>query len=176
MLSHLARLGGVLIRPRSTLLAILEGDEGRAWHVFPWIAVVAAASAPVETGRAILMTRVDPLVGVWAFLAMIADRCGPGLVGAVIAAFVLQLLKVHFDRAFDCTMHMLAPYLLLAAIGAGLSAVGAEVWFLPHRRMTGAPWVIALRATVAYGWSLILFLVVLVSVARTKSGGQADRS
>ncbi len=164
MLGHLSRLGGVVIRPRSTLRALLEQDEGHAWEIFPWIAVVSAACAPVEAGRALLMTRVDPLMGLWALISMIADRASAGLIGAVVAAFVLQLVaKVPFDRAFDCTMFMLVPFLLLAAIGACLSLVGAEIWFLPHRRLVGVPWVIAIRAAVAYGWSLVLFGTVLIA-------------
>jgi hypothetical protein len=153
-------MGGVLIRSRTTLRAILEG-EGRAWEIFPWIAVVAAASAPVESGRALLLLRVDPFSGIWSFLAMVADRCGPGLVGAVVAALVLTWRKVSFDRAFDTTMFLLVPYLLLAAIGALLSSIGIEIWFFPHRRMTGVPWVVAVRSLVAYGWSLILFGLLL---------------
>jgi hypothetical protein len=69
-------------------------------------------------------------------------------------------------------MHMLAPYLLLTAIGAVLSAAGVELWFMPHKRMTGVPWVVALRATVAYGWSVVLFVVVLVAL--TREGKKAD--
>ena len=112
------------------------------------------------------MMRVDPISGIWSFLAMVSDRCGPGLVGAVIAALVLTWRKVSFDRAFDTAMFLLVPYLFLAAIGALLSAIGIEIWFFPHRRMTGVAWVVALRSAVAYGWSLILFGLVLYSSKR----------
>lgn len=164
---HLTRLGGVLIRPRSTLLSIARGEQGRAWEIFPWLVVVIAAASPTEAGRALLLMRVEPVNGLFGFVSMIADRASAGLVGAVLAAFVLGRWNVSFDRAFDCTMFMLVPFLLLVAIGAGLSLLGAEIWFLPHRRMTGVPWVIALRSLVAYGWSLVLFGVVVRELVRS---------
>jgi hypothetical protein len=108
--------------------------------------------------------RVDPLAGAWSFLALVADRTSVGLIGAVVAALLLQWLGHTFDRAFDCTMHMLVPFLLLAAIGALASELGGEMWFMPHRRLTGVHWVYAVRVLVAYGWSLVLFAVVARSV------------
>lgn len=170
---HLTRLGGVIVRPRSTLLAILRGEEGSIWELFPWIVIACAAAAPIRAGRALLMFRVDVLAGLRALLSLLAGRMSAGLIGALIAASILYLLRpekdgegVHFDRALDASLFMLVPFLLLMAIGAGCSALGAEMWFMPHRRLGGVWWVLSIRAAVAYGWSAALFFVVAWNVRR----------
>ena len=138
------------------------------WEVFPWIAVACAAAAPTQAGRALLLMRIDPIGGGFTLLNMIGNRASAAVMGAVVAASILYLLRrgVLFDRALDATIFMLVPFLALMSLGAGLSALGAETWFLPHRRIRGVAWVLAVRLVVAYGWSVILFAVVFFSVWR----------
>lgn len=166
-------MGGVIVRPRSTLLSILRGGGGSIWELLPWLVITAAAAAPIQAGRAILVARVDPIGGLRSLLSLLADRMSVGLIGALVAASVLYLLRpakdgegVHFDRALDAAVFMLVPFLLLMAIGAICSALGAEMWFMPHRRLRGVWWVLSIRAAVAYGWSVALFFVVAWNVRR----------
>lgn len=170
LLDHFARVGGVLISPRKTLARIVAG-EGTLLELVPWIIFVTAAIAPVETGRAILMLRVDLLEGLLAFANVLSARMAPALAGALGAGIALYLGEMIFssappeerlglDRSLDATSFTLVPYLFLAIAGALLSHAGIEWWFMPHRALRGGPYYQFIRLAVSFGWPAILWLWV----------------
>lgn len=170
LLDHFARVGGVLISPRTTLARIVAG-EGTLLELVPWIVMVTVVIAPVETGRAILMVRVDLLEGLLAFANVLSARMAPALAGALGAGIALYLGEMMFskapreerlglDRSLDATAFTLVPYLFLAVAGALLSHAGVEWWFMPHRILRGGPYYQFIRIAVSFGWSMILWLWV----------------
>lgn len=170
-MKHLARIGGVLVRPRHTLLSIAMGQGGQLWELLPWIAIAAATAAPIEAGRAILLMRADVVAGLGSFAALIGDRIGAGLAGAAIGAAILSAVsakRIPFDRAFDACLFMLVPWMLAASVGSALSELGVELWFMPHRRIRGDGWILTARILAAYGWSITLFVVVAVALRRSR--------
>lgn len=179
MLAHFERLGGIVWAPQATLRRFLWRGEGRLWDVVPWLVVVTAAVAPARAGRALLLGRTDLVDGLILFLNLVASRMLAPLLGLVVAASVVHLVdrarhpgdvKVGFDVALDTVAYALVPYLLLAALGAGLSAVGAELWFMPHHDLRAPGWYGVARIAVAFGWSLALFGLVLREVWRRPLG------
>lgn len=166
----------MLIHPRRTLCGIVEGQGGSVFELLPWFVVVSIAAAPKGAGQALLLGRLDLMDGVRLLIGTVANRTGGAIVAAAVAAGVLAGISVvrhrggkrsvSFDRSLDACAYCLVPYLLLATIGAGLSALGAEVWFLPHRLLRGRGWYLTTRFLVAYGWSLLLFGILLASVWR----------
>lgn len=180
---HLQRLGGVIVSPRRTLRALLWQGEGRMWEVVLWLVVVTATVAPTRAGRAALIGRTSLLDGAQMFLSAVANRMLAPLLGLVIAASILHLLDrvlregppaVPFDVALDACAFTLVPFLALASLGAGLSALGVEVGVLPHRRLDAPPWIGPTRVALGFFWTFALYGGLLQEVyvrAKTSRGG-----
>lgn len=169
ILGHLARIGGVIVRPRRTLSAVLFDRRGRLWEVVLWMIVVCAAAQPVRAGQAMLLSRVDIIGGASAFLNLLASRMLGPLIGALVGAAILWAIdrkNVSFDAAVDTCAFALVPLLLLTAVGAGLSNLGVELWFLPHRTLGGRGVFFGTRLAVGYGWSILLFLLLVLEVRK----------
>ena len=176
-------MGGMIASPRSTLRGILWRSDGHLAEVFVWMAVALAIVEPVRVGRALLITRVEPLDGVSLVLQLFMDRMSIPLIGAGVGAVVLRLLVrrseaagPHLYAALDACMFMLVPYLALAVVGALLRETGshpATIWFLPHRPLRGRVEVVVVRAAVAFGVSLGLYLWLAVDI-RTRGSASED--
>jgi len=175
-MSALDRFGGVFLHPRRTLAAILDG-RGSFFEILPWMILAAIIVAPTQAGQVVLVGRTSPVDGVRAFFGLISTRAGGPLLGAVAGALLLVGWARHrgralgFDRAFDACAYALLPHFALAALGAMLSALGAELWFMPHRLLRGTGWYLAARFAVAYGWSLLLFLTMLRTLREARDEG-----
>lgn len=172
----LDRLGGVFVRPRATLAGVLARGEGSLFEVLPWIALCAFTVAPIPAGQALLLLRARPVDGVLALAGVVTTRMGGALIGALVGALVLQLLgqlrpggkvSLGFDRCLDACTYALLPHLALASVGAGLSELGLELWFMPHRLLRGTGFSVASRFVVAYGWSLVLFGGMMIWIWRS---------
>lgn len=179
MLAHLGRLGGVIRSPQRTLRKFLWRGEGRLWDILPWLVVVTGAVAPTRAGRAVLLGRVDVIDGLLLFGNLVANRMLYPLLGLVVAASILHLMdrvrhpsevKVGFDIALDTVAYTLIPYLLLAAVGAGLSALGVDLWFMPHHDLRAPGWYGVARVVVAFGWPAALYLFLVREVWRRPAG------
>lgn len=171
-ISHVRRLGGMLVSPRRTLRALVTGTEGRVGEIALWLVLLAAAVSPVRTGRAILVGRVAVIDGVWAFLAHLQVRLFVPVVAVLIVAVLLMAAsgprRLSFDRAMDVAGFLLVPVLLLTALGVLLRAGGVDLWFLPHRTLRGGLAARAIYVAVGYGWSLVLLAVALYEL---RAGG-----
>lgn len=181
---HLARVGGVFVSPRATLDGVLRSGRGGLFEVMPWMFVVACALQPVRAGQAFLMARVSLLEGFNALARLFAQRMLTPLVAALVAATVLYLFdrlregaheRITFEGAVDACAFMLFPFLLLCAVGAALDHNGVRLWWTPNRAVVGRGIYLATRIVVAYGWSFVLFGVVLWDLRRRSAeGGAAD--
>jgi thiol-disulfide isomerase/thioredoxin len=164
-------MGRAMVHPTEAFRAALAG-HGSLFDVIPWAVVVAITVAPTDAGESILLARLDPRAGVLGFLGLIGNRMAIGFIGVVIAAMIVFLLgqiggrSPSFDRCLDATGYLLVPHLILAALGAALSASGHELWFMPHRLLRGGPGVFAIRLAVAYGASLVLLVALCFIAAR----------
>ena len=142
--------------------------------------LTAFTVAPAETGQGFLLLRATPLDGLLALLGVVSNRIGPSLIGAGIGALLLVALdrtgsapgRLTLDAAFDACCFALVPFLLLASAGAALSSRGLELWFLPHRALRGRADVLAIRAAVAYGWPMALYVVAARDVWRGRGVSQ----
>jgi hypothetical protein len=175
LIGHLARLGGIIISPRTTLDRLLRAREGTVTEVLPWMVIVTMVVSPVEAGRAMLLLRALSFDGVTAFVMLVADRMAAAVGGVLGAAIVLHVIErvrlprdewLGFDRALDVAGVLLAPYFLLAIGGALLSMAGLELWWMPHRRLIGGPLAMVIRVAAGFGWSLSLFVCLVVRVLR----------
>jgi len=181
LVAHLARLGGVIISPRRTLRRALWQGEASLWEIWPWMLVVTAAVAPTGAGRAVLVGRVAALDGVLLFFNLVASRMVAPLIGVLVAAILLTLVsrlapgapKATFDAALDAVGLTLVPFLLLAAAGSLLYALGLELWFMPHRRFAVPGTAGAVRLAVAFGWPLALYGFLIWEVW-TRRGAVAE--
>lgn len=182
VLGHLARIGGVIVRPRATLLRMFLGSEGSLLELIPWMVIISMTVAPVSAGRALLSMRVDPVDGFSALLRLLAGRMVEPLACAFGGAAVLYLFArvkrpfrrdLPFDRALDLAAFMLVPYFALAAIGVIAASAGVDLWWLPHRQLNVPIEHLALKALVSYGWSLALLLILTVMLARGSRGEPA---
>jgi hypothetical protein len=168
----LRRLGGVIVAPRRTLLAIARG-EGSVFELLPWMLLVSLTVAPYQTGQAFLLLRVSVADGLSAIGGLFLGRMTAPLVAAVVGAMVLIAVArmtpktdLSFDRGFDACTYALVPHLVLASVGAALSEAQMELWFLPHRLVKGNLTVIAIRIAAGYGWSLLLFAILAWDIGR----------
>jgi len=169
VLNALGRLGGALATPRRTLIGVLEKGDGSVFEVLLFALVVGIIVQPTSAGQAFLLMRVSPLEGLMALSRVVFGRFGTAfvivLVGAAIV-FVLGRLRVGFDKILDACAYTLVPHFLLAAVGAALSNLGAELWFLPHRNLKGdGPYFLA-RLAAGYGWSVALLGLIAIHVLR----------
>lgn len=177
MRGHLERIGGMLVSPRRTLARLLDTEEGRMWSILGWMALLAVALEPSRFGRALLLARVDLLDGFFLLFDTVARRLVVPLVGVMAAAYVLELASrggerpMGVDRALDVASHLLVPFLLLAGVGASASALGVEMWALPHRPLQGPTWVVTVRAVVGFGGSVVLLGLALAEVRARRSPG-----
>lgn len=158
----------MIASPRATTRAIANG-AGDAREIVAWCAVVAFSAAPVRTGQALLLMRVEPLAGALDLLRTVADRFLPAMIGCFIASAVASLVertraetsRVSFDRLLDVMAFLLVPHLLLSSAGVLATRLGIELWFLPHRAPTGSGGMVAIRVAVAYVWPVALFAMFL---------------
>ena len=171
----LERMGGGILHPRKIFDGILNGAGGSMFELLPWMVLVTLTVAPTESGQIVLMGRGDLFVAVRMLLGLVTNRLGGALVGAAVGALVLSGLSAlgrrgrdrrgpGYDRLLDATTYCLVPFLALASLGALLRASGVEVWFLPHRLLSGRGMVLATRVLVAFGGPLILFGVLATRV------------
>jgi hypothetical protein len=173
-MGHLERLGGMVVRPRTTLARLLEGDEGRAWSILLWLLLLDGALAPAGVGRGLLVARVDVLDGLFLLLNGFTRRMAIPLAGAVGAAVVLSVAArgrgrpLPLDRALDVAAFLLVPFLAVMAGSVLLGIAGWSPSFLPHHGFRGPPGLVALRAGLAFAGSLAL-LVLAVRCLASKS-------
>lgn len=179
---HFARVGGVLISPRATFRRMIETGEGNLLELVPWLILVTVVIAPIETGRAILMLRVDVWEGIMSFVTLLSNRMMPALAGALGAGIVLYLGELIFrpgeekrglDLALDATAFTLIPYFFLCVLGVVLGAVGREIWWMPHRQLRGTLPYQLLRLGVSFGWSLVLWGLMAFEFFKPRTRAQA---
>jgi hypothetical protein len=181
LVRRLRILGGVLVAPRATLRALLFREQAPLGPLLALMILVAAASAPTETGRALLLARGDLLDGASLLGSVLAGRLLAPLAGAFAAAVPVWALgrrgsgpAVGFDRALDATLYVLVPWILLAAVGVLGEPFGVDFWAFPHRPMRGPPDLVAWRAVAGFGWPLLCWGVLLREAARGPEGGEGS--
>lgn len=171
ILRHLERLGGIILHPRRTILAILAERPGGLTEILAWASLVSCALQPVGAGQALLLVRASPLDGVMSLVSVIASRLSLALGGVIAAAVLLALLervrvkdaaaRRGFDLALDACAYLLVPYLLLASVGQLLAASGLDLGWMPHHNVRGRFGDRLLQAAVAYGWSIGLYALLV---------------
>lgn len=169
---HLERLGGILVRPRATLARLLSTDEGRLWSILLWLLVLAVALRPERVGRAVLVIRSDALGGLFLLLNTLVTTVSVPLAVIIGSAALLHFgarashRRLPLDRALDVAGFLVVPFLFLAAVGIVLAAAGLDIGALPHHRLKGPVWVVAVRAAVAFGGTAMLLAFALKSMPR----------
>jgi hypothetical protein len=172
LMAHFSRIGGVLIRPRATLLRII-GGEGNALEIVPWVLVVVATIVPTSIGHGLLLLRARFFDGLVALLQVLQVRMLNAFFGVLVAAVALHAIerirrpperRMGFDRALDVCAFMLVPFLLLTMVGFVLAAFGLNLWWMPHNRMLGDAGTIVVQVIVAFGWSLMLFAIAVRAI------------
>ena len=73
----------------------------------------------------------------------------------------------------DACAFALVPFLVLVAVGAALSNLGVELWWLPHRNLGGRGVYLAARVGAAFGWSIILFSLMVLEVRKRSDAAPA---
>lgn len=158
VLGGFERLGGTLVRPRTTLRSIVWGGEGSLYEPLALFILASIIAAPAQAGRAILFLRVSVGEGLSVFANLLAERLWPPAAGAFGAALVLWLViraRGHaegppFGRLVDAGFYLMLPYAVLVAGGAVLAHFGWDFWFMPHRLPRGGPSTVLARLVVAY--------------------------
>jgi hypothetical protein len=173
LLGHLARIGGVLVRPRPTFARIVEGQDGSALELLPWVFILVSTLSPQAVGNALLLLRARFIDGLIDFASILGTRLTQALAGVLVGAAVLHTIervrrpseaRMGFDRAIDVCAFMLVPFMLLAVIGFLLAAFGANLWWMPHNKMIGDAPTMIVRVLAGFGWSLALYALVVRSV------------
>ncbi|MFO0726819.1 MAG: YIP1 family protein [Myxococcota bacterium] len=174
MKGFLGRIGGVILAPRRTLYAILSEGGGNFGELLFLMLLVTITVSPNQAGEAFLIMRRWPLDGLMQLFSLVATRMAGQVIAAVVAAaLLLGIAKLRqgtpsfgFDRALDACLYALIPFLLLSSLGAALSELGLEAWFMPHRVTQGPPLILAARVLAGYGWSIVLFAMLAIRVAK----------
>jgi peroxiredoxin len=171
----LARIGGLVVAPRRTLRALLEG-EGSALDIVPAIAIAAVASTPAKLGAGLLLLRARPDTALHKLGPDLWHQWSYPLLFVVFAATALAYGKeAPTRRCFAVSTYALVPSLLLMSIGGAAQRLGVDLAVLPHHPISGGPLERAARILVAFAPSVALVAGVF-SKAPTVDGPPRARA
>lgn len=111
-----ALVGGIVVRPRATLAALVEG-QGRLWHVLVLLALWAVARETQLFARAVLGYRFFGVSGVLLTVKRAVEQVLPELLAILLAGLVLELLvrkeRQQASRAAVMAGYVWIPYLVV---------------------------------------------------------------
>jgi hypothetical protein len=179
LLAHFDRLGAIALTPVAALRAVLAGAGGGAGDVLPWLVLGTAAAEPIRIGHALLVARNDLGAGAGMLAqSFINQWVGLGIVALIFAALGVGAARsgrhsAGGDRAADAALLAGLPLVYLTCAGALLEALGVDLRFLPHHRLTGPPGILVPRLFAAFTWPAILWLLLLRELWRGPNASKA---
>ena len=178
---HFERIGGLIISPRSTLSRLLRPDceEGRIWSILVWLVFLCLILDPSQTGRIVLIARIDVPAGVMLLANMFGRYVWGPFMAIILSTIVLSFASRFFrrplsvDRALDVSAYFFVPYIALTVLGVLLLNLGIDVTWLPHHRWDGVG-VLAVVQTLFRGGPFLVLLGLAVQVLRRPDDGSTQ--
>ena len=170
MKNLLTRLGGMVVAPRQTIRAILNG-EGRFEEILPLMIFGAVIYRQHEAKTAVAKMTAYLWPGLLEFFRLLAtELLGEFLliiIGAALFRFVLlRSKKIGWDALLTAVAYCYVPYFFLLLIGATLDRLGLAISVMPQAtwgefaRANPSLFAIVVRYALSYLWPGICAVLI----------------